>query len=111
MNSKIKFVLFALLLNAAPAMAQDYVVQVSGFVCEFCALGVSKKVSKLDFVDRTRYDNGLIMDSQNQTVTIAVKEGETLDRASLVEAVESAGYKVESIAAHSLDGERAMVDS
>ena len=100
--------MFALILalGSKPVLAQDYVVSVSGFVCEFCALGVSKKVSKLPFIDRDRYDNGIEMDSENQLVTLAVRDGDSLDAAALSKAVESAGYNVEEIFVVSQTGQR-----
>ena len=100
--------LFALVLalGSVAATANDYVVSVSGFVCEFCALGVSKKVSKLPFIDRDRYSNGIEMDSENQLVTLAVKQGSTLDPVALNDAVTAAGYNVEEIYVITQTGER-----
>lgn len=74
------------------AEAADYVVDVNGIVCEFCSLGVTKKVAKLPFIDKTRYTNGVDVDIENQKVTIAVKDGAELDVDALFEAIESGGY-------------------
>lgn len=79
-------------LSAMPALAQDYVINVNGIVCGFCSIGVAKKVSKLPFIDRTKYNKGVSVEIENQMVTIAVKEGEMLDKAALFSAIESAGY-------------------
>ena len=97
-----------LTMSAASSTAQDYAISVSGFVCEFCAFGVSKNVSKLPFLDRTRYDKGIEMDPENQLVTLAVRKDAALDRAALTEAIESAGYKVEEIFVLSDTGEKAV---
>lgn len=75
-----------------PADAADYVVDVNGIVCEFCSLGVTKKVAKLPFIDKTRYTNGVNVDIENQQVTIAVKDGAELDVDALFKAIESGGY-------------------
>lgn len=75
-----------------PAEAADYVVDVNGIVCEFCSLGVAKKVAKLPFIDTSRYTNGVSVDIENQKVTIAVKDGAELDVDALFKAIESGGY-------------------
>lgn len=80
------------LFVSAPTFAGDYVVNVNGIVCEFCSLGVTKKVSKLPFIDRTKYDKGVKVEIQNQMVTIAVKDGSKLDVDALFSAIESGGY-------------------
>lgn len=82
-----------LLFLSAPAFADDYVVQVHGIVCSFCSQGVTKKVSKLPFIDQTKYTKGVKVEIESQKVTIAVKDGEALDIAALFEAIESGGYE------------------
>lgn len=79
-------------LSATPLAAQDYVVKVHGIVCEFCSLGVAKKVAKLPFIDASRHNRGVDVDVENQTVTIAVQDGVELDRDVLFAAIESGGY-------------------
>ena len=90
----IKFSTIALLiaLTSIPALAQDYVINVNGIVCEFCSLGVTKKVSKLKFIDRSKYTKGVKVEIESQMVTIAVKADATLDKAALFTAIESSGY-------------------
>lgn len=89
-----KFKVFALLiaLSSSPALAQDYVIHVNGIVCEFCSLGVTKKVSKLPFIDHSKYDRGVQVEIENQMVTIAVKPDAILDKDALFAAIESGGY-------------------
>lgn len=82
-----------LLLLSAPVFADDYVVHVHGIVCSFCSQGVTKKVSKLSFIDQTKYTKGVKVEIESQKVTIAVKRGEALDIAALFEAIESGGYE------------------
>lgn len=81
-------VLFA--LSSAPVYAQNYVIDVSGIVCQFCSLGVAKKVSKLPFIDQSKFDKGVKVDIHNQRVTIAVKND--LDQAALYTAIKDGGY-------------------
>jgi copper chaperone CopZ len=85
-------IILLMALNATTAFAQDYVIHVNGMVCEFCSLGVTKKVSKLPFIDKEKYNKGVKVEIENQRVTIAVKESAELDRDALFEAIESGGY-------------------
>ena len=63
-----------------------------GIVCSFCAQGVIKKVSKLPFVDRSAYTNGVKVEIENQKVTVAVREDSAINTQSLFAAIESGGY-------------------
>lgn len=87
-----KIILAAFLLLSTPVFASDYLVHVHGMVCSFCAHGVTKKVSKLPFIDHSKYTKGVKVEIENQKVTIAVKPGHDLDIRSLFEAIESGGY-------------------
>ena len=87
-----KLVVAALLLLPVPGFASDYVVHVHGMVCSFCAQGVTKKVSKLPFIDRSKYTRGVKVEIESQKVTIAVKPEQDLDIPALFKAIESGGY-------------------
>ena len=91
MSTKFIAAIVVLLLSA-PAFASDYVVHVHGIVCSFCAQGVTKKVSKLPFIDKTKYTKGVKVEIESQRVTIAVKPGHDLDIQSLFKAIKSGGY-------------------
>lgn len=110
MNFKFRtLALLGALLSAllsAPAFAQDYVIQVNGIVCEFCSLGVAKKIRKLPFIDQTRYNKGVDVEVKNQQVTIAVKPDASLDQAALFAAIESGGYNPVEIFQLNADGSR-----
>lgn len=103
--STLALIAALLLSTPAPALAQDYVINVNGIVCEFCAFGVTKKVAKLPFIDNTRYDKGVLVEVENQMVTIAVKEDATLDKNALFAAIESGGYNPVTIWKLMPDGE------
>lgn len=107
MNWKlIKLGTMAVLLSSTAAVAQDYVINVNGIVCEFCSIGVTKKVSKLPFVDRTKYDKGVKVEIETQMVTIAVKGDADLDKDALFAAIESGGYNPVQIFELTPDGKR-----
>ena len=86
------FVAAMLMLASNAVFADDYVVEVYGLVCSFCAQGVTKKVSKLPFVDQTRFTKGVKVEIEDQKVTISVKDGARLDIDSLFDAIRSGGY-------------------
>ena len=104
----MKIIGFALLtvLISTSALAQDYVIQVNGIVCDFCSLGVSKKVTKLPFIDPSKYNKGVKVEIESQMVTIAVKDNMTLDKDALFAAIESGGYNPVEIWQLTDDGKR-----
>lgn len=93
-------------LVVTPVWAADFEIDVDGIVCEFCALGVKKKVSKLDFVDRSKFDDGVKVEVEVQKVTVAVKENMSPDKDKLFAAIESAGYNPKQIFELTAEGER-----
>ncbi len=67
---------------------------------------MSKKVSNLPFVDRSRHDNGVLVDVENQMVTLAVKADAKLDQEALFEAIEDGGYEPIEVFELTPDGQR-----
>jgi len=63
-----------------------------GLVCPSCAIGVRKNLSKMKGVDKKRFKDGIDIDPETQLVTVALKEGASLDNKELLERVEDAGY-------------------
>ena len=77
-------------LAATPSIV---VLYAEGLCCPSCAIGVRKKVSRLSFVDRKRFNNGVDLDAKTQLVSVAVTA--SLDEsgiASLSQSVWDAGY-------------------
>jgi len=83
----------AALLLSAPVFASDYVVHVHGLVCSFCAQGISRKVSRLPFIDQSKYTKGVKIEIEKQELTIAVMTDRDLDIPALYEAITSGGYE------------------
>lgn len=73
------------------------VLYARGLCCPSCAIGIRKKVSKLDFVDRSRFKKGVELDTKTQLVTVAVAEGREADHDSLAKAIDDAGYDPERV--------------
>lgn len=103
---KIQAMALLIALSSTPALAQDYVINVNGIVCEFCSLGVTKKIAKLPFIDSTKYDKGVKVEIESQMVTIAVSDDSELDKDALFAAIESGGYNPVEIFELNADGER-----
>ncbi len=76
-------------LRAAPHTVQVYA---KGLICQSCGIGVRKKLQRLSFTDRSRFNKGIDMDVKTQLVTVALKEGQTYDAAEVTKAVRGAGY-------------------
>lgn len=106
MFNRINVLALLIALIATPALAQDYVIKVNGIVCEFCSLGVTKKISKLPFIDHSRYNKGVRVEIEDQMVTIAVKDTAVLDKEALFAAIESGGYNPVDIWQLTPEGER-----
>ncbi len=70
----------------------EVVVEVPGIVCSFCSFGLQKNLSKLKYVDRSKYKEGIYVDIENQLVTIAVKPNEKVEIALANESIKSGGY-------------------
>lgn len=63
-----------------------------GLCCPSCAIGIRKKVGKLDFVDTKRLKKGVDLDAKMQLATIALKEGAVPELDALAKAIDDAGY-------------------
>lgn len=80
----------------------EAVIVVHGIVCSFCSEGVQRKLSKLPFIDTTKYKKGVKVDIEEQRVTIALKPDAVFDIDQVFEAVKSGGY--EPVKAYLSDG-------
>lgn len=85
-------------LNDITVEKDEVVIVVHGIVCSFCSQGVRKKLSKLPFIDKSRYQNGVKVEIEKQKVTIAVKPGSSFDISEVFRSIKSGGY--EPVVAH-----------
>lgn len=83
------------------AESSSITLYAKGLCCPSCSIGVSKMVSKLDFVDRKRFNKGVELDTKMQLVSVAVREGANVNYDSLAAAVGKAGY--DPVRAYSID--------
>ena len=68
------------------------ILYAKGLCCPSCAIGVRKIISKLDFVDRRRFNKGVELDTKTQLVTVAINTDSHADFDSLSKAIDKAGY-------------------
>ena len=71
----------------------EAVIVVQGIVCSFCSQGVRRKLSKLPFIDHSRYSKGIKVEIENQKVTIAIKPGTEIDMDEVFRSIKSGGYE------------------
>jgi copper chaperone CopZ len=71
----------------------EAVIIVHGMVCSFCAQGVTRNLSKLPFIDRSKYIKGVKVEIEKQKVTIVVKPENTLDLSQVFKSILKGGYE------------------
>lgn len=85
------FVLWLALWAAPTALADGvgYRLEVAGLACPFCAYGIEKKLNALEGVARvdTHIKEGVVV--------VTMTEGATLDKATVRQAVEDAGFTLD----------------
>lgn len=74
-------------------MDGEAVIIVQGIVCSFCSQGVKKKLSKLPFIDDTKYSKGVKVEIEIQRVTIAIKPDTEFDMEQVFKSIKSGGYE------------------
>ena len=79
-------------LKKLQATPNTVAVYAKGLVCPSCAIGIRKKVSGLNFIDRSRLNQGVELDAKTQLITLAVSTERGVDPSALSKAISSAGY-------------------
>ena len=64
-----------------------------GMCCQSCAIGVRVHVASMNFVDKSRFNNGVKLNALTQVVTVAVKDEAKIHPDALKVAVQRAGYE------------------
>lgn len=98
-------------LGEATPAPNEAVVRVSGVVCSFCSQGLQKKLSKLPFVDRSKYKKGIHVSIEDQLVTIALKPDLALDLALVYDKMRSGGYEPSKAWVANAEGDIAIFDA
>ena len=72
----------------------EAVVEVLGMVCSMCAFGIGEGFSKTDFVDKSKFKDGIFVDIDAQYVQLALEESTNINPEKIVQVIEDAGYNV-----------------
>ena len=71
---------------------RQVIVQVKGVVCSFCAYGTEKNLSKLKFLDKSLFGDGVLMDIHTNRITLALDPNKPLDLQGIHQAIKKGGY-------------------
>lgn len=74
------------------------VIDVRGLVCSFCAHGVEKALAKLDVLDSKHFGDGVLVEIEDQRVTLALRPDTVLPLADIHQRILDGGY--EPVAVH-----------
>ena len=82
--------------NEMISLLKDYpntvVLKVKGLVCSSCAIGVRVHLSKMDGIDISKFNKGIMLDSTSQYVLVAIKDN--IDFQKIDESITNAGYNL-----------------
>ena len=68
------------------------VLKVKGLVCSSGAIGVRVHLSKMDGIDISKFNKGIMLDSTSQYVLVAIKDN--IDFQKIDESITNAGYNL-----------------
>lgn len=72
----------------------QFIVEVKGIVCAFCAYGARKNLERVDFIDRKIFTNGLLMETDKGAITVAISKGKKINFAQTFRAIQRGGYEI-----------------
>ena len=102
-NLLIFFLLLGLGFSQSKVIIQDSeieindneaVVEVLGMVCSMCAFGIGEGFSQTNFIDKSKFSDGVSVDIDAQYVQIGLLDSENVKPEKIVQVIEDAGYDV-----------------
>ena len=72
----------------------EAVVEVLGMVCSMCAFGIGEGFSKTDFIDKSKFTDGVSVDIDAQFVQLGLLDSSSINPEKIVQVIEDAGYDV-----------------
>ena len=72
----------------------EAVVEVLGMVCSMCAFGIGEGFSQTNFIDKSKFTDGVSVDIDAQYVQIGLLGSENVKPEKIVQVIEDAGYDV-----------------
>tara|TARA_B100001094_G_C17820839_1_gene618414 strand:- start:47 stop:478 length:432 start_codon:yes stop_codon:yes gene_type:complete len=75
----------------------EAVIEVLGMVCSMCAFGIGEGFSQTNFIDKSKFNDGVMVDIDAQYVKIALSRSSNVNPSRIVKVIEEAGYDVNSL--------------
>ena len=72
----------------------EAVIEVLGMVCSMCAFGIGEGFAKTDFIDKSKFTDGVSVDIDAQYVKLGLLESTNINPEKIVQVIEDAGYDV-----------------
>tara|TARA_B100000214_G_scaffold37871_1_gene23785 strand:- start:694 stop:1110 length:417 start_codon:yes stop_codon:yes gene_type:complete len=72
----------------------EAVVEVLGMVCSMCAFGIGEGFSQTNFIDKSKFTDGVSVDIDAQYVQIGLLDSKNVKPEKIVQVIEDAGYDV-----------------
>ena len=72
----------------------EAVVEVLGMVCSMCAFGIGEGFSKTNFIDKSKFIDGVSVDIDAQYVQLGLLDSKDINPKKIVQVIEDAGYDV-----------------
>ena len=78
----------------------ELVIQVDGIVCSFCANGMENNLSKLKFIDSSRFGDGILININTHRTTLALSKDKQPDLSGIYQAITKGGYDLKKVYFH-----------
>jgi len=72
----------------------EAVIEVLGMICSMCAFGIGEGFSKTDFIDKSKFKDGIFVDIDAQYVQLGLEKSTNINPKKIVQVIEDAGYNV-----------------
>jgi len=73
------------------------IIEVKGIVCSFCAYGARKNLSKVDFLDKSQFQEGLLIETEKGSITMAIQKGKKINFEKVYKEIQKGGYEISAI--------------
>ena len=75
----------------------EVVLEVSGLVCSFCAIGLQGGLSSRQHIDKKKYNDGVFVDVKYQYAVIAEAADKDIDIEKAIAMIVKSGYEVKTV--------------
>ena len=75
----------------------EAIVEVLGMVCSMCAFGIEEGFFNEEFVDKSKFSNGVLVDIDAKFVQLGLKKSSSVNPESIYNVIQDAGYEVKKL--------------